>query len=60
MTTTHVWRKSSYSGAENLCVELAALPAELGIRDGKNPERGHLSLSGRRAAAFLARVKSGR
>ena len=58
---TPIWRKSTYSGTDGGdCVELAALPAELGIRDGKNPERGHLALSGRRAAAFLARVKSGR
>ncbi|MFJ7419620.1 DUF397 domain-containing protein [Streptomyces uncialis] len=32
-----LWRKSSYSdGAGNNCVEIAALPEHIGIRDSKN------------------------
>ncbi|GAA3223759.1 DUF397 domain-containing protein [Actinocorallia longicatena] len=41
------WRKSSYSGGvhDETCVELAGLPAAVGVRDAKNPGAGHLSLT---------------
>jgi hypothetical protein len=32
------FRKSSYSGAQNECVEVAVAGGRLGIRDSKNPE----------------------
>ena len=36
---TEQWRKSSHSGGANdaTCVELAKLPAGIGIRDSKDP-----------------------
>ncbi|WP_119728543.1 DUF397 domain-containing protein [Thermomonospora amylolytica] len=55
------WRKSSYShGGSGDCVELAALPDVIGIRDSKNPAAGHLRVGRRHLAALLAEVKSGR
>ncbi|MFF4241073.1 DUF397 domain-containing protein [Actinomadura geliboluensis] len=45
------WRKSSFSGSANddVCVELGRLAsgAGIGVRDSKDPDRGHLTLSGR-------------
>ncbi|TDD91071.1 DUF397 domain-containing protein [Actinomadura darangshiensis] len=54
-----IWRKSSYSGAGGTeeCIELAALPHAIGVRDSKAPEVGHLTLSSRAFAALLARAK---
>jgi hypothetical protein len=40
------WRKSSHSGDQGACVEVAALPAGgIGVRDSKNPDGPHLTLS---------------
>lgn len=41
-----VWRKSSYSGNDDVgsCVEVACLIDAFGVRDSKDPRRGHLTL----------------
>ncbi|MBD2893314.1 hypothetical protein amrb99_22350 [Actinomadura sp. RB99] len=41
------WRKSSYSGGANdeQCVELGRLSPGIGVRDSKNPNGGHLTLT---------------
>ena len=40
------WRKSSHSGDQGECVEVAALPAGgIAVRDSKNPDGPHLTLS---------------
>ena len=54
------WRKSSYSSANNDCVELARTPAVAGVRDSKNPGGRPLALPPRVLAAFLTDVKAGR
>lgn len=57
-----VWRKSSRSdsGAEIECVELARLSAtSIGIRDSKNPGRGHLTISRRAARELFDALRSG-
>ncbi|WP_433466611.1 DUF397 domain-containing protein [Spirillospora sp. CA-128828] len=53
------WRKSSYSGESSggTCVELADLGTDVGIRDSKAPEAGHLSVSPRYFADLLTRIK---
>jgi hypothetical protein len=55
-----VWRKSSRSGAQNSCVELADLSDAIAVRDSKNPDGAKLAFTRREWDAFAARVKSGR
>jgi hypothetical protein len=55
-----VWRKSSHSGNQGDCVELARLDvAEIGIRDSKNAAAGHLTVSAQTFGALVARIKTG-
>lgn len=51
---TLTWRKSSRSGAETNCVELASTGA---VRDSKNPAGPLLSVD---LATVLAAIKTGR
>lgn len=39
------WRKASYSGGQNACVEVAPVPAKVGVRDTKNRDGGMLAVS---------------
>lgn len=51
------WRKSSYSGgAQQTCVEVGIAPGNVGIRDTKARERGHLEVSRTTWKAFVQRV----
>lgn len=48
------WRKSSHSDETGgACVELAAIPHAIAIRDSKAPDAGHLTLT---QATFMALV----
>ncbi|GAA2446819.1 hypothetical protein GCM10010191_74920 [Actinomadura vinacea] len=55
------WRKSSHSGGSNGgmsdCVEVAAFPEGIGVRDSKAPDTGHLILTPETFAALLTCVK---
>jgi hypothetical protein len=53
------WRKSSHSGGANdeQCVELGRLSPGIGVRDSKDPDGGHLTLTVGEFAALLARIK---
>lgn len=54
------WRKSSFSGANNNCAEIARnLPGIVAIRDSKDPGSPALTVTCRRWAAFTAAVKAG-
>jgi len=59
---TPLWRKSNQSGGAEggggECVEVAALPSGVGVRDSKAPASGHLVLEPERFAALIARIKS--
>ncbi|MCW2903770.1 MAG: hypothetical protein JWO67_6035 [Streptosporangiaceae bacterium] len=54
-----VWRKSSHSGNQGDCVELARLGAEVGVRDSKNAAAGHLTVSAQAFSALVARIRAG-
>ncbi|MEV8228225.1 DUF397 domain-containing protein [Streptomyces sp. NPDC079167] len=55
--TDSIWRKSSASGAEHDCVEIAELPGGArAVRDSKNPERAPLRFTASEWAAFRAGV----
>jgi hypothetical protein len=55
-----VWRKSRHSGGQNNCVELADLPAGVGVRDSKSPASGVLLLPPAAWRSLASEVKSGR
>lgn len=57
-----MWRKSSYSGtgSQSDCVELARLSHDVGIRDSKNPDAGHLTISSDAFAELLGRIRAHR
>lgn len=52
-----IWRKSSYSGGENECVEVARTDARGLIRDSKNPDGPRLAVPD--LAGFLAVARDG-
>ena len=55
------WRKSSYSGGNGDCVEVAHnLPAAVAVRDSKNPSGSRIVLASEEWRRFTARVKAGR
>ncbi len=53
------WRKSSYSGGGNDCVEVAFTGDGAAVRDSKNPAGGALTLSGPEWDALLAAARAG-
>lgn len=56
MNTTD-WRKSSYSGGSNDCVEVRTQPAFSAVRDTKNRDQGHLAFAQEEWTAALAAAK---
>ncbi|HEU5025832.1 MAG TPA: DUF397 domain-containing protein [Spirillospora sp.] len=56
--TQPVWRKSTHSGGhEGDCIEIGDLNDHIGVRDSKNPDAGHLTLTRRDFAALLTRLR---
>ncbi|MCZ9343856.1 DUF397 domain-containing protein, partial [Streptomyces sp. TRM76130] len=54
------WRKSSYSTDDGpSCVEIATVPAHILIRDSKDPQRGHLTVTPTTWATFLPYASGG-
>ncbi|GAA5056837.1 DUF397 domain-containing protein [Streptomyces similanensis] len=53
------WRKSTYSdgGEGDTCVEVAALPSRVAIRDSKAPARAVLSVPAASFGVFVESVK---
>ena len=60
MDVGHVtWRRSSHTGANGNCVEVAQLPAVVAVRDSKDPDGPRLTFSPGEWRAFVAGVKAG-
>jgi hypothetical protein len=51
------WRKSSYSGTQENCVEVALTTTHAGVRDAKYPSGPALFFSLNAFKAFLTRSK---
>ena len=53
------WRKSSYTGGvnDNQCVELGRLTSGIGVRDSKNPDGGHLTLTSAQFTDVINQIK---
>ncbi|MEU9421985.1 DUF397 domain-containing protein [Streptomyces sp. NPDC048342] len=57
---THVrWRKSSYSGGANDCVEVAELGERTAVRDSKDISRGPLLFPKAAVRALIGGIDSG-
>ena len=54
------WVKSSYSGSNGDCVEVASRPAAVLVRDSKAPAEPWLTIPASRWRRFLASVADGR
>lgn len=54
------WRKSSYSGSDTNCVEVAPLPGSTAVRDSKNPTGGRLHVAAGAWRRFVRSVQAGR
>lgn len=59
VTTPAVWRKSRHSGTGSQCVEVASLPANVGVRDSKNPAGGALLVPRAAWRMFADKVRAG-
>ena len=53
------WRKSSYSGGNGACVEVAVVPGVVAMRDSKDPSGPALVFSPGEFAAFIRAIAGG-
>ena len=58
MNNELVFRKSSYSGQEPNCVEVADLPGGAAVRDSKNLAKGNVPFPAAEWSAFLASART--
>ncbi|PWI18081.1 DUF397 domain-containing protein [Streptomyces sp. Act143] len=58
MQTTH-WQKSTYSGDSSNCVEIAAEPSIVRIRDSKNAGGSQLAFPSSAWTSFISHTASG-
>jgi len=54
-----IWHKSSRSSGDGQCVEVAATPHAIAVRDSKNPDGPKLLFTVQEWAAFVGGVKAG-
>ncbi|WP_447004273.1 DUF397 domain-containing protein [Saccharothrix isguenensis] len=55
--TFGTWHKSSFSGGNSNCVEVAHSIAVVGVRDSKSPTTGPLTIPRTTWATFLATLR---
>jgi hypothetical protein len=53
------WRKSSRSDQSGTCVELGEIDQSVGVRDSKNPQNGHFTITRGELAALSAVIREG-
>jgi len=58
MTKT-AWRKSSYSGHDTDCLEIALRRSGVAIRDSKDRDRGHLDVGSQTWANLTTSIRRG-
>ena len=58
--TGFAFRKSTYSGGNENCVECAFLPTEIAIRDSKDPSGPALAFDQAAHSAFINAVAAGK
>ncbi|MEU3599602.1 DUF397 domain-containing protein [Streptomyces sp. NPDC006798] len=58
-STQGPWRKSSYSGANGDCVEVALARGGMAVRDSKDPDAGQQAHSTAPWTTFIHAVRSG-
>ena len=53
------WRKSTHSGGadDEHCIELGQLSSGIGVRDSKNPDGGHVTLTAAEFADLIQQIK---
>lgn len=54
------WRKSSYSGGGNDCVEVTFIDSTPAVRDSKNPDGGVIRIGAAQWRELLDAVSTGR
>ncbi|MCC9309864.1 DUF397 domain-containing protein [Kitasatospora sp. RB6PN24] len=55
-----VWRKSTFSGAQSECVEVAdGCPGVVPVRDSKNPDGPALTFTAEAWSGFIHRLREG-
>ena len=59
-TPPPAWRRSSRSTSGENCVEVAALPENIGVRDSKDQEGPNLAFAPATWRRFTQQVKAGR
>ncbi|HUY52143.1 MAG TPA: DUF397 domain-containing protein [Streptosporangiaceae bacterium] len=57
--TRATWRKSSFSGAAQDCVEIGDLPGAVGVRDSKDPGGPALVFAPDAWRTFVTGIKGG-
>lgn len=55
-----IWRKSSYSGTQTNCVEIASVGMAIAARDSKDPDGPKMIISRAQWRDFVDGVKRGR
>ncbi|WP_346040829.1 DUF397 domain-containing protein [Actinomadura chokoriensis] len=59
-TPSRAWRRSSHSTSGEHCVEVAALSANIGVRDSKDPDGPSLAFAPATWRRFTQQVKADR
>ncbi|WP_126636961.1 DUF397 domain-containing protein [Embleya hyalina] len=57
-TADPAWRKSSFSGAQSECVEIAPIKNAMAIRDSKDPSVGNLAVGVSAWVALTASLRA--